>query len=163
MGWKCCPWWTWIYCMCSTFHEFIWLSTRCYTHSEEEDVGSAGDRGRSHEAMSIDKGKGRDPTEHSGHPESIASNKHASPLPSDKADSQNNREDITGLFAKLKELEAEILKLQNRGPHIQVCKPSLVPDANRRQRGSREKSTNLFHVRDTSLTLFDTKKVDHWT
>src|SRR5882724_4502552 len=71
--------------------------------------------------------------------------------------------DMTGLFAKLKELEAEILKLQNCGPHIQVCKPSLVPDANRRQRGSREKSTNLFHVRDTSLTLFDTEKVDHWT
>src|SRR5882724_6500994 len=112
--------------------------------------------------MSIDKGKGHYPTEHPGHPpESITSNEHASP--SDKADSQNNREDMTALFAKLKELEAEILKLQNHGPHIQVCKPSLVPDANRRQRGSREKSKNLFHVRDTSLTLFDTKKVDHWT
>ena len=109
--------------MYSTFHEFIWLGTKCYTHSEE-DVGSAGNQGRSHEPMSIDKGKGCDPTEHPGHPpESIASNEHASPLPSDKVDSQNNREDMTGLFAKLKELKAEILKaeilkLQNCGPHI---------------------------------------------
>src|SRR5882724_9895903 len=108
--------------------------------------------------MSIDKGKGHDLTEHPGHPpESIASNKHASP--SDKADSKNNREDMTAIFAKLKELKAEILKLQNHGPHIQVCKPSLVPDANRQQRGSREKSTNLFHMRDTSLTLFDMRKL----
>src|SRR5882724_6079305 len=104
--------------MCSTFHEFIWLSTKCYTHSEE-DGGSAGDQGRSHEAMLIDKGKGCDPTEHPGHPpESITSNEHASH--SDKADSQNNREDMTALFVKLKEIEAEILKLQNHGPHIQV-------------------------------------------
>src|SRR5882724_5820326 len=65
--------------MCSTFHEFIWLSTKCYTHSEE-DVGSAGDQGRSHKEMSIDKGKGHDPTGHPGHPlESISSNDHASP------------------------------------------------------------------------------------
>ena len=74
--------------------------------------------------MSIDKGKGCDPTEHPGHPghppESIASNEHASSLPSHEAESQNNREDMTTLFAKLKELEAEMLKLQNGGPHIQV-------------------------------------------
>src|SRR5882672_12324062 len=137
--------------MCSTFHEFIWLSTKYYTHSEE-DVGPAGDQGRSRggESMLIYKGKGCDPTEHPGHPghppESIASNDHASSLPSHKAESQNNREDMTTLFAKLKELEAEMLKLQNGGPHVQVSKPCLVPDGNRRQQGSREKSTNLFHV-----------------
>src|SRR5882672_9286692 len=151
--------------MCSTFNEFIWLSTKYYTNSEE-DVGPAGDRGRSHrgESMSIDKGKGHDPTEHPGHPpESIASNEHASSLPSHKAESQNNRGYMTTLFSKLKELEAEMLKLQNGGPHVQVCKPSLVPDGNRQQWGSREKSTNLFHVCDTSLTLFDTRKVDDWT
>ena len=107
MRWKCCPWWAWIYCMCSTFHEFIWLSTKCYTHSEE-DVGSAGNRGRSHEAMLIDKGKGHDHTEHTGH----ASNEHASP--SDKTDSQNNREDMTALLrswrnSKLKYLNSRTM------------------------------------------------------
>ena len=113
---------TLIYCMCTTFHEFIWLSTKYYTHSEE-DVGSTGDRGRSHggEAMLIDNGKGRNPTEHPGHPlESIASNEHTSPLPSHQAESHNNREDMTTLFVMLMELEAEFLKLQNWGPHIQV-------------------------------------------
>jgi len=69
--------------------------------------------------MPIDKGKGCDPTEHPGHPlESITSNEHASP--SDKADSQNNREDMTALFVKLKELKLKYLNSRTVPTHSSV-------------------------------------------